>query len=298
MKREKTMKKIFLLSAMAVLAISSCSKGNEDISTPSNEMQFIAERPTTRATATTFENGDAMGVYVTQYDGDAAQPLQISGNYANNVCSTFDGTKWVNSPAIYWAEGMFDVYAYYPYAKPASVDELIFSVALDQSTEEADETLSGYEASDFLWAKATGISQMEIVPLTFKHCLSKVVINLIKGSEYSGDIPSEAVVRIHSTVPSSVIDLSTGVVTKNGYESAKTITAKKVSDGVYTAIIVPQRLENKLPLIEVLSYGVSYLVESKFVFRSGTQHTINLTLNNNPDKVRIEIGGEVVDGWE
>lgn len=46
------------------------------------------------------------------------------------------------------------------------------------------------------------------------------------------------------------------------------------------------------------SHGVSYLVESKFVFRSGMQHTINLTLNNNPDMVRIEIGGEIENGWE
>ena len=245
-----------------------------------------------------FETGDAMGVYVSRYEGEMATPLQVSGNYANNVKSVFDGEKWLNSSAIYWAEGKFDVYAYYPYNKPASVDEYKFSVALDQTTEESTDVLSGYEASDFLWAKASGISKMDEVPLSFKHCLSKVVINLVKGEEYEGNIPSEAIVRIHNTIPAAIIDLSTGVVTKNGYESAKSITAKKVSDGVYAAIVVPQRIENRLPLIEVLSHGVSYLVESKFVFRSGTQHVINLTLNNNPDKVKIEIGGEIDNGWE
>lgn len=292
------MKKILFLSAMAALVMSSCSKSEDEILVSSNQMQFMAEYPTTRATATTFESGDAMGVFVSQYNGEVAAPLQISGNYANNVCSTFDGTKWINSPAIYWPEGKFDVYAYYPYDKPASVDEYKFSVALDQSTAETAEALSGYEASDFLWAKATGISKMDAVPLTFSHKMSKVVINLVKGEDYEGDIPTEAVVRIHNTVPAAIVDLATGVVTKNGYESAKSITTLKVEDGVYTAIVVPQRLENKLPLIEVLSHGVSYLVESKFVFRSGTQHTINLTLNNNPDKVKIEIGGELEGGWE
>ena len=128
--------------------------------------------------------------------------------------------------------------------------------------------------------------------------MSKVVINLVKGEDYTGDIPSEAVVRIHNTVPTAVVDIATGVVTKYGYDSAKSITTKKVSDGIYTAIIVPQRLDNRLPLIEVLSHGVSYLVESKFIFRSGTQHTVNLTLNNNPDKVKIEIGGEIENGWK
>lgn len=283
---------------MIALVVSSCSKNETDFMPTSNLMQFVAEYPTTRATASSFEAGDAMGVYVSRYEDEMATPLQVSGNYANNVKSVFDGDKWLNSSAIYWAEGKFDVYAYYPYNKPASVDEYKFSVALDQTTEESTDVLSGYEASDFLWAKASGISKMDEVPLSFKHCLSKVVINLVKGEEYEGNIPSEAIVRIHNTIPAAIIDLSTGVVTKNGYESAKSITAKKVSDGVYTAIVVPQRIENRLPLIEVLSHGVSYLVESKFVFRSGTQHVINLTLNNNPDKVKIEIGGEIDNGWE
>lgn len=290
--------KTLLLTSLAILSIGSCSKAQEDIVEQSELMEFLVEHPMTRATATEFETGDAMGVFVTQYEDNTALPLQISGNYANNICSTFDGHKWINSPSIYWADGKFDVFAYYPYAKPSSVDEYLFTVALDQSTAETADALSGYEASDFMWTKATGVTQTDVVPLKFSHKMSKVVINLKKGDEYSGDIPSEAVVRIHSTVPAAIIDLATGVVTKNSYESAKSITAKKVSDGIYNAIVVPQRLENKLPLIEVISHGVSYLIESKFVFRSGVQHTINITLNNNPDKVRIEIGGEIVDNWE
>lgn len=104
--------------------------------------------------------------------------------------------------------------------------------------------------------------------------------------------------RIHNTVPVATIDLASGIVTKNGYEGAQSITAKKLSDGVYAAIVVPQRLDTKRPLIEVLSKGVSYLIESAFVFKAGTQHTINITLNNNPDQVKIEIGGEIEGGWE
>ncbi len=290
------MKKIFVFTVMAALVMSACSKNENPAD--SNQMEFSAEYPTTRATSSNFEEGDAMGVYVVKYEDEKAQPLQLYGNYANNVYSVFNGTKWENTPAVYWEDGKFDVYAFYPYEKLESVDEHIFEVALDQSTPETEETLSGYEASDFLWAKATGVSQMDAVPLLFKHRMSKLVINFIKGEDYSGDIPSEATVLIHSTVPTAVVDVATGVVTKYGYESPKTIKAKKVYDGVYTAIIVPQRLDNKLPFIEILSHGASYLLESKFVFRSGMQHTINLVLNNNPEKVRIELGGEIIDGWD
>ena len=114
--------KTLLLTSLAILSIGSCSKAQEDIVEQSELMEFLVEHPMTRATATEFETGDAMGVFVTQYEDNTALPLQISGNYANNICSTFDGHKWINSPSIYWADGKFDVFAYYPYAKPSSVD--------------------------------------------------------------------------------------------------------------------------------------------------------------------------------
>lgn len=296
-KQLKNMKKIIYITMVAVLLIGGCTKSDVEITTSSNEMRFAAKYPsTTRATGSSFETGDAIGVFVTQYEGENALPLQISGNYANNSKSIFDGTNWSNSPAIYWAEGKFDVYGYHPFDKPTSVDEYLFTVALDQSTEATEVALSGYEASDFLWAKADRVSQMGTVPLTFNHKMSKLVVNLIKGEDYTGDVPTDAVLRVHNTVPSANIDLSSGMVVMNGHASPQSITTKKVEDGVYTAIIVPQRLNTRRPFIEVLSKGVSYLVESSFVFRSGMQHTINITLNNNPDKVKIEIGGEI-EGW-
>lgn len=295
------MKNSIYMTMVAALLIGGCTKSDDEIFS-SNEMRFTAQYPsTTRATGSEFETGDAIGVFVTQYNGESVVPLQISGNYANNSKSIFDGTNWSNSPAIYWdgdkPEAKYDIFGYYPFDKPASVDEYLFTVALDQSTEATAEALSGYEASDFLWAKAEAVSQVSTVPLIFNHRLSKIVVNLIKGEDYTGDVPTDAVVRIHSTVPTANIDLASGMVTKNSYAPAESITTKKVSDGVYTAIIVPQRLQTRRPFIEIVSEGVSYLVESSFLFRSGIQHTIDITLNNNPDKVKIEIGGEI-EGWD
>ena len=294
------MKKIIYITMVAALLIGGCTKTDVEILS-SDEMRFTAEyHSITRATGSEFEKDDAIGVFVTQYEGENALPLQLSGNYANNSKSIFDGTNWSNSPAIYWdedkPEAKYDVFGYYPFDKPVSVDEYSFTVALDQSTEATEGALSGYEASDFLWAKAERVSQIGTVPLTFNHRMSKLVVNLIKGEDYTGEVPTDAVLRIHNTVPSANIDLASGMIVMNGHASPQSITTKKVEDGVYTAIIVPQRLNTRRPFIEVLSKGVSYLVESSFVFRSGMQHTINITLNNNPDKVKIEIGGEI-EGW-
>ena len=43
--------------------------------------------------------------------------------------------------------------------------------------------------------------------------------------------------------------------------------------------------------------GVSYLFESKFVFKPGVEHLVNLVITDNPDKVKIEIGGEI-ENWQ
>ncbi len=290
------MKKIISTIVSVAVLFASCSKGNYDPPV-SDEMKFRVEYPSTKATGAAFESGDAMGVYVSKYEGGKPLPLLITGNHANNAKSVFDGTAWKTTPTIYWEAGKFDVYAYYPYSKPNSVDEYDFTVALDQTVAETAGVLSAYEQSDFLWAKAKGVSQMEVVPLTFAHKMSRLVVNLVKGEDYTGALPTSAVVRVHNTVPAAIVDLATGNVVKNSREPAKSITALQISETVYSAIVVPQRLENKVPLVEVITSGVSYLIESRFVFRSGIQHTVNVVLSDNPEKVKIEIGGEI-DGWE
>ena len=295
--------KKYIVALIAMSAILSC-----DVSEPAHEpempqreegvMYFEPLYPGgTKATESAFEQGDVIGIYVTEYQGETAPPLQISGNWANNVSVLFDGSSWNASRKIFWGEGMMDVYGYYPYMTPESIDSNPFSVMLDQSTPESDGQLSGYEASDFLWCKVTGVDQStETVPLQFRHCMSKMVIQLVKGPSYEGEFPEDAEVYIHSTVPTATIDFTTGSVTKNMFGEMATIRARKVDNDTYEAIIVPQKLETRRPFVEIITGGVSYLLEDTFQFKSGMQHTLSLTINSNPDQIEIEIGGDIEDG--
>ena len=43
--------------------------------------------------------------------------------------------------------------------------------------------------------------------------------------------------------------------------------------------------------------GVSYLFESKFLFKPGVDHLVNLVITDNPEQVKIEVGGEV-ENWQ
>ncbi|MBE6239594.1 MAG: fimbrillin family protein [Bacteroidales bacterium] len=293
---ESIMKKIYLLTFAALLAFG-CNKIETPETADDGAMRFNVEYPATKATETSFEAGDRIGVYITAYDGNTPLPLQLGGNYKNNNPVTFDGTSWTADPVIYWGEGKYDVYAYYPFMNPQSVDELQFSVALDQRTAETADALSAYEASDFLYAVKRGVTSADgEVRLPFKHKMSKLTVNITKGEDFEGDIPEDMTVYIHNTVTDCLIDLSTGDIVKDPYASAQTVTARKIDAGTHTAIIVPQMLVNKKPLVEIIFRNVSYMVESKFNFKSGMHHVLNITLNNNPDKVNIEIGGEI-ENW-
>lgn len=292
------MKNLYLLAIVAAF-ILSCNK----IETPNVEggvMKFNVDYPATKASDTEFEPGDKIGVYIAAYEGGKAQALQLGGNYKNNNPVIYDGSKWNADPVIYWDENIekYNVYAYYPFTTPVSVDEMPFSVQLDQRVTEIQNSLSAYEASDFLYAFAKGVTSAGgDVGLLFKHKMSKLTVNIVKGEDYEGDIPATATVYVHSTVTDCLIDLSTGDVIKNPRASAQTIVAKQIDEDSHTAIIVPQMLTNKKPLIEIIFKDVSYMVESKFHFKSGTHHVINIIMNRNPDKVKIEIGGEIENGW-
>ncbi len=294
------MKKIISRTAwaLALLALTACDNSEEKIQMPEEGvLQVEAVYPTaTRATETAFESGDVIGLYATEYADEVAAPLQISGNWANNIATTYDGTNWTPGKKIYWSDYTMDVYGYYPYMKPTSINEHIWSVQLDQSTEETENSLSGYEASDFLWAKAEGVSQADgVATLQFAHRCSKLVIKLVKGSDYTGVFPTESELYIHNVVPTATIDFTTGAVTKYIYGEETTIKAKRVDDETFEAIIVPQRVETRRPFIEFIANGVSFLYEDTFHFKAGKQHTLNLTINANPDQVRVEIGGDIED---
>ena len=293
------MKKNILILAVATLLMVSCSKNEEILVSEESVMQITATHPSaTRATATVFEDGDKIGVYVTDYTGDVASPLQISGNWANNVATTYDGSVWSTVKKIFWSENKMDVYGYYPYMTPSSIDLHPFAVALDQSIEGENGVLGGYEASDLLWAKTSAVTQDGgAVPLEFKHRCSKLVVKLVKGEDYEGDFPSIASLYIHNVVPTATIDFTTGAVVKDIFGEPTTIKARKVADDTYEAIIVPQRITSRRPFLELISGKISYLWEDTFYFKAGVQHTISLTINANPDQLKVEIGGEIEGGW-
>ena len=293
------------------LAATACQQGvieQDNASLYDSEMKFnpVVPGAKTKVTSDVFETSDKMAVFVTDYVDDVTpMPLQVSGNKANNEAVVFNGAQWTPARPIFWGEGKSDVYAYYPYLEDITdVNSQYFEVALDQDARENGETLSGYEASDLLWAKAEGVGRTDgTVLLTMKHVMSKLTVKIVAGKDYVGSLPDDASILLHSTVAAARVDLENGSVVKDPYSGAKSIKMKKIGirtyEGVeavvYEAIVVPQMLETSVPLLEINSKSVSYLLEDSFNFRPGMAYTYTATMNTSTTAIKVEIGCELED---
>lgn len=286
------------LCAVAVALLTACAEDDapQYKDAKSTPMTFVVDHPSmVRATDSNFETGDRIGLYVSA----AGAPLEIGGNLVNNEALTFDRSQWTAARTLYWDEGTYNAYAYYPYIKDvSSVEDQLFSVSVDQSTVRTSTSLGGYEASDLLFATSKGVrASDEPVQLAFRHIMSKITIRLVKGEDFEGEMPKNATVYVHNTVTEATIDLQAGVATRHAKAPRQTITAHHDGDNLYSAIVVPQRIENRMPFIEVIMNNMSYLYESKFLFKPGMEHFVNLIIPNNPNSTKIEIGGGIKN-WE
>ena len=293
------MKKYIAIIALALVAMSCENENIDNIPVVEDGvMRIEALHPSTRATETSFENGDVIGLYATTYEGEAALPLQISGNWINNEVLTYDGSSWAGRRTFYWADGLMNVYGYYPYMTPSSIDKHKWTVQTDQSTPATEGALSAYEASDFLWAKTEGVSKEDgSVQLQFKHMCSKVVIKLIKGEKYTDAFPEDIDVYLYSTVPEALINFTTGIVSKDPHGTKQKIKARKVAIDTFEVIVVPQSILEYSPFVEIIMGDIAYMTEEIFTYHAGKEYIVSITLENSPQKIEINVGGSV-GGWE
>ena len=207
------MKHTALLLAMASLILAaSCSNKEEEI-IPSNNgcTVFTAEMKTlSRATETNFENGDKIGVFAVQAQANTGTSLLPSGNYADNVCYTYNSGKFINAQGIVRpTDTGLRYYAVYPYTTPCG-PTFKFNVKSNQNA-------SGQYTLSDLCTAVSDITSNKEVDLVFSHRLSHVVVNL--QGELLGT--GTATVRLNNVNTGCDADLNANTFT--AYESRNTI---------------------------------------------------------------------------
>ena len=261
-----------LLYMVAVVAyvLTGCSDDlfNGDYSQhDSNRIQLsgdIDQLAVTRVNDNGFCNGDVMGVYIVDYEGNNPGTLKVSGNRGDNVRHTFDepNYKWNSAYDLFWKDKHthIDVYGYYPYANPESIEDYQFEVQKDQSTATEDGEMGGYEASDFLWGKVSDVAPTtSIIRLPLAHRMSNARVTLIQGSGFADGewAKTKKIVLTANVARKASINLSTGEIkTAGSVENNMTIPSR--TNDEWRTIVVPQTVAAGRTLFSITIGGVPY----------------------------------------
>lgn len=284
-----------ILFVAAVMLFASCSKnstkGDEPAPVEPTKIPIdVSMGVWTRATDTSYESGDKVGIYVVNYNGSTAGTLQSSGNHVNNMRFSYT-TKWTPDTEIYWKDQTTkaDFYCYYPYGSPTDISAYAFTTKADQSK------LADYKASEFLWGKATGMNPTaNAVPITTNRSMSNMLIYVVAGKGFTAETLAAAnkSVKISSVKTSATVDLRTGVAMATG-SVAEVIPYNEGE--YYRALIVPQTVADGSNLITVTVDGVDYTLAKGFTFKANTQHKFTITVNRSSGGVDIGIGDWEID---
>lgn len=311
------MKKIYYSLISAALLFVGCTQDfNEPapvIPAPNDAIAIniggsIDQVPTTRVNDEGFCDGDGVGIYVVNYNGDVPGTMLSEGNQADNVHYVYNESenKWIPDYPIYYYDKVtpVDIIGYYPYVSNVDdVNTYSFEVAKDQSTDAANGLMGGYEASDFLWGKAEKISPTTSrVNVTFHHKMAGAQIYLTEGTGW-GENEWNAVdkqVLVTNTIRKATINLSNGDVTPAG-DVPTTGTVPAVNDGGWRAVVVPQSVGASVALFNITVDGTSYIFRKseQFEYTSGKLHKFTIEVSKKSESgLEFKLVGEDITPWE
>ena len=228
MKMKNILNSLFPWLAMTtLLSLQGCENEEGTAIHSRDTVSFEIDAGGARATETTFETGDAIGVYAAVRMSSAPATLKTSGNYADNKRFVWNGSQFVaDEDANEIAAGYeTDYYAYYPYREdmgnPLDYD---FSIQGDQR--------EGITLSDFMYAANRSGTTDKVITLAFSHRLSRLQVTYTPeaGEALSG-------VTIQRAKATANINLGTGTANTLGATS----DIRMYNDGgTFTAVIPAQ----------------------------------------------------------
>ena len=267
--RNKTLIKGFALVVFMPL-FAACSN-EEDATVPGGEPQEVQVSISTRATADgdtwTWQNGDAINLYVMGYG--STSPTTRTLTYIN-AWTTFNVTLPATVEACY----------------PETATLTSFTIPDNQS--------AGIAAADYMTTASSQQLNGTNLSLTLEHRLCKVIVTI---NDYIGytDTPTVANERFSSYLTISYSDggwTGTGSITNNITPFKKESSA----DGkhTYQAIVAPA--SSYEPFMTLTVNGRSRTVNCEQALVSGNAYTFTLTVSNN-ELVLTPTGSLPSSGW-
>ncbi len=280
------MKRFVTLAAMAaMMLIVGCTHSKTDapiIPVPDGELA-ISLKVEGRA----FADGDRVGLYVINYNGDAIEGIAAKGNQVDNAPFVYKGGTWSTSPAVYYRDNAtkVDMIGYYPHMEVDDISNIDFAVATDQTT--------GYASSELMWARMRKVTPTDkAVGMILAPRTARIVLTLRRGDGWT-DSEWESAAKsavVCNTITEARFNLVTGEV-KLVENYPNDIAAYRSGDG-FTAVVLPQDISASMHLFQVEVAGESYTLNTseKLKMTAGGVYPFELRINKRgpiPDSEKL-----------
>ena len=276
------------LNKQAISVVATLANWTDVSATGTGEINFAADVTSIdKSNNAALKNGDSFSLWMTK-------DLANIGSVVTTA--TYNGSMFVNSPAIYWSNGSTNYY---------------FRALAKKTTEhtlEAVKTTSVNQGTDLLWGttaahtgtEADGSTKHDYeegaainprtgdVPLTFAHVMSNVIITLTTSDDASKVDLSNATVTLTSLTTDGTINIATGLVSPGSTQGDVVVSA--------SAIMVPQTIGNGSKLIISLSDDTTYSLQLNTckdasdnaisMWEGGHQYTYTISLSKEEIKFR------------
>lgn len=262
------MRKTILFGLAAAMLATACSEEDDLRQGIAGEGITFTSSVMSRATDTSFEPEDTIGVSMYTESG-------FVGNATNVQYTTTDGRGFTSTNPMTWgaagSAATVDFKGVYPYKANAVADGIYsFTLATGEGASLSD--------NDVMYSSMTDVAPgTKNVDLTFKHKLVKVVMQVY---DQNRDLLSGATVKINKQQTSGTLNLADGTVTSTGDANA-TLNFASNSDvsGGYQTIVMPSA-PTQGRVITITYNNVDYPCPvDMYAFDSGSKMIFSVTLN-------------------
>lgn len=262
------MRKTILFGLAAAMLATACSEEDDLRQGIAGEGITFTSSVMSRATDTSFEAEDAIGVSMYTESG-------FVGNATNVQYTTANGTAFTSTKPMTWgaagsAENV-DFKGVYPYKADAVADGIYsFTLATGEGASLSD--------NDVMYSSMTDVAVgSNNVNLTFKHKLVKVVMQVY---DQNRKLLPGATVKINNQQTSGTLNLADGTVTSTGDANATLdFASNPVVEGEYQTIVMPSAATQGR-VITITYNNVDYPCPvDMYAFDSGTKIIFSATLN-------------------
>ncbi|MFR9621134.1 MAG: fimbrillin family protein [Rikenellaceae bacterium] len=278
-----------ILSALAVVAMVSCSKSDETSFTQTDAEVRISSSIATRTIANTWEAGDQIGVYMTTNGSETK--FDLGTNVLYTTVKT-DGAFASTTPLYFPSSGSVDLLAYYPYV--AGTTETPFAIT-SYPVSVATQTDQG--AIDLMKSEVTGQSKSaDAVVMKFDHKLSRIALTIKNGGGVTESELEGLVVTLSGTKTTATYDLpaTSTPIAFDSETAAADITMLTAANGQSAeAIVIPQSdLSATLTFTTTDNTYSAAITTTEFVI--GQEYNYTVTVNNTG----ISISSPTINGWD